>query len=201
MGITERGGLVPDRMAMSEKDTNPKDSIGCNKLPLHLWPTTATALGCLGMLNGALKYGRANFRERGVRASIYIDACKRHLDAWFEGEELDPDDGVPHLAAALSCIAIVVDAGAVGKLTDDRNVNGGNYRSYVDNLTQHVPRLRSLHEARDPKHYTIKDTHDRNLRDNCKQSTESSGATQTCSGERVPVTNIRGPFSASFEHL
>ena len=29
---------------MSEKDTNPKDLIGSDKLPLHLWPSTATAL-------------------------------------------------------------------------------------------------------------------------------------------------------------
>ena len=47
------------------KPSNPKDMIGSNKLPLHLWPNTATAMGSLGFLNGALKYGRANFREIG----------------------------------------------------------------------------------------------------------------------------------------
>lgn len=63
------------------KPTNPKDLIGSGKLPLHLWPTTATAMGCIGLLEGMLKYGRSNWREAGVRASIYVDACKRHLDA------------------------------------------------------------------------------------------------------------------------
>lgn len=29
------------------KPTNPKDLIGSGKLPLHLWPTTATAMGCI----------------------------------------------------------------------------------------------------------------------------------------------------------
>ena len=47
------------------KETNPKDAIGSQKLPLHLWPTTATAMGCLGLLDGALKYGRANWRVSG----------------------------------------------------------------------------------------------------------------------------------------
>lgn len=138
------------------KSSNPKDIIGSNKLPLHLWPTTATATGCLGFLNGLLKYGRSNFRVVGVKASIYIDAAKRHLDAWFEGEECDPEDGVPHLSAALACIAIIVDAGAAGKLVDDRNVEGG-YRKLVEELTPHVKRLKELHVNRNPKHYTIAD--------------------------------------------
>lgn len=140
----------------TSKPTNPKDAVGSGKLPLHLWPTTATALGSIGMLNGMLKYGRSNFRAIGVRASIYVDAAKRHLDAWFEGEECDPDDGVPHLAAALSCIAIIVDADAAGKLNDDRMVEGG-YRALVNVLTPHVARLKELHADKKPKHYTIAD--------------------------------------------
>ena len=140
----------------TEKPTNPKDAIGSNKLPLHLWPATATAMGSVGMLNGALKYGRSNFRAIGVRSSIYVDAAMRHIAAWFEGEECDRDDGVPHLAAALSCLAIIVDAQAAGKLTDDRMVPGG-YHELMDNLTQHVARLKALHAGKNPKHYTITD--------------------------------------------
>lgn len=142
---------------MSSKPTNPKDTIGCDKLPLHLWPTTASAMGCIGMLNGALKYGRSNFRAVGVRPSIYVDAAKRHLDAWFEGEDCDKDDGVPHLAAALSCIAIIVDAQAAGRMNDDRMAAGG-YSALATELTAHVPRLKALHAEREaPRHYTIAD--------------------------------------------
>jgi hypothetical protein len=143
--------------SLSSKPTNPKDAIGANKLPLHLWPTTATALGSIAMLNGMLKYGRSNFRAVGVRASIYYDAAMRHLNAWFEGEELDPDDGVPHLGAALACIAIIVDAGAAGKLTDDRAIAGG-YHKFKEELTNHVQRLKDLHAERTPKHYSIEDS-------------------------------------------
>lgn len=108
------------------------------------------------MANGMLKYGRSNFRAIGVKTSIYIDAAKRHLDAFFEGEECDPDDGVPHLAAALACIAIIVDARAAGKLNDDRQVAGG-YRALVEELTPHIKRLKELHKDRAPKHYTKAD--------------------------------------------
>jgi hypothetical protein len=141
------------------KPTNPKDIIGSSKLPIHLWPNTATAMGCVAMLNGMLKYGRSNFRAIGVRASIYYDAAKRHLDAWFEGEECDPDDGVPHLAAALACIAIIVDAESAGKLNDDRLIGGG-YRKLMDRLTPHVKRLKELHKDKNPRHYTIKDSNE-----------------------------------------
>lgn len=77
-------------------------------------------MGCLGLMDGALKYGRANWRVSGVRASIYFDAASRHLNAWFEGEGQDPDSGLPHLSHALACLAILVDAEAAGMLVDDR---------------------------------------------------------------------------------
>ena len=140
---------------MSTKPTNPKDAIGSDKLPLHLWPTTATAMGCIALLNGCLKYGRANWRGVGCRASIYVDACQRHLSAWFEGEEVD-EEGVPHLSSALACIAIIIDTQAAGKLNDDRQYSGG-HRKLMDSLTPHVARLKELHKDRDPKHWTIQD--------------------------------------------
>ncbi|MDH1234465.1 dATP/dGTP diphosphohydrolase domain-containing protein [Stutzerimonas stutzeri] len=142
---------------MSElKATNPKDAIGSSKLPIHLWPTTASAMGSIGLLDGMLKYGRANWRASGVRASIYFDAANRHLNAWFEGEECDPDSGVPHLAHALACLAIIVDAQAAGKLNDDRQHKGG-YRALINELTGHVGRLKEMHADKAPKHFTIAD--------------------------------------------
>ena len=142
------------------KPTNPKDLIGSDKIPLHLWPETATVLGSLALLDGALKYGRANWRETGVRASIYVDAARRHLNAWFEGEDFDNGEhggGLPHLAHALACIAIIVDAGAAGKLTDDRNYPGG-YGALMTDLTPMVAAVKAKYaERKSPKHYTIAD--------------------------------------------
>lgn len=146
-----------ERTPNETKPTNPKDAIGSDKLPLHLWPTTATILGSLGLLDGMLKYGRTNWRDAGVRASIYYDAARRHLDAWFEGEDEDPDSGLPHLAHALACLAILVDARAANRLTDDRMYRGAFYRAVVFGLTPHVKRLKEMHAGRAPKHYTIED--------------------------------------------
>ena len=134
-----------------ESHENPKDVVGSDKLPLHLWPTTASAMGCIALLNGALKYGRSNWRHTGVRSSVYVDACQRHLMAWFEGEEGD-EEGVPHLSAALACLAIIVDCQAAGKLKDDRQFPGG-HRKLIDSLTPHVRRLKDLHADKSPTHY------------------------------------------------
>lgn len=137
------------------KETNPKDALGSDKMPLHLWPQTATMMGCMGLLNGMLKYGRNNYRALGVKSSIYYDACKRHLEAWFEGEEYD-EDGVPNLGAALACLAIIVDAQAAGKLQDDRMYPGG-YFKLKEELTPLVKVLKERHKDKDPHHYTCQD--------------------------------------------
>ena len=140
------------------KNTNPKDAIGCDKLPLHLFPTSANIYGCLGLLDGMLKYGRSNWREAGVRVSIYHDALKRHSDAYFEGEDNDPDSGLPHLAHMIACVAILIDAKENNKLIDDRMYGGEkNYRLLIKKLTPFVKNLKEKHKDKNPKHWTIKD--------------------------------------------
>jgi hypothetical protein len=151
-----------EQQANVTKQTNPKDLIGSNKVPLHLFPETAVVLGSMAFLEGALKYGRANWRVAGVRASIYYDAAKRHLAKWFEGEELDEDSGLPHLSHALACIAIIVDAGAAGKLEDDRMVKGG-YIELLKKMTPDVARMKEKYKDKNPKHYTIKDNDEKKI--------------------------------------
>lgn len=155
---------VADEMTTTEpgRATNPKDAIGSTKLPLNLWPAEATAMGCLGMLEGAEKYGRNNFiAGEGVVASIYVEAAKRHLDAWFAGEEVTHDTAVPHLSNALATIAIIVKCQAHGKLIDDRDYspvqNGSAYRALIEKLTPHVTRIKAMFKDKKPRHYTIAD--------------------------------------------
>jgi hypothetical protein len=70
---------------------------------------------------GADKYGPWNWRETGVCASTYVNAIMRHLNAWRDGEDLDPESGFSHLAHIACSCNILMDAAAVGKLQDDRN--------------------------------------------------------------------------------
>jgi hypothetical protein len=74
-------------MTPKDKLTNPKDAIGSSKVPLHLVPETMRAYAAVAFLEGALKYGTANWRVAGVRTSIYYSALQRHLSKWWNGEE------------------------------------------------------------------------------------------------------------------
>ena len=135
----------------SMKPTNPKDAVGSSKVPMHLWPKTATVMGAMGLLEGALKYGRSNWRAVGIRASIYYDAIDRHMSAWFEGEDTDPDSGLPHLAHALASMGILVDAIAGDHFQDDRMYPAG-YRELMDSLVPDVERLKKKYEGHNPHH-------------------------------------------------
>jgi len=111
-------------MKNKPQSNNPKDQLGIKKVNLFLVPPSSTIYQALAMQDGARKYGPYNWREKKVLASIYLAACKRHLVAWQDGEELASDSGYPHLGHALACIGILVDALETGNLIDDRPKKG-----------------------------------------------------------------------------
>lgn len=105
---------------MNEKPSNPKDAIGVTKPPMSTVSATVSHEVGVGMLEGALKYGRHNYRVIGVRSSIYYDAAKRHLDKWWEGEDIDPDSGLSHITKAICSLYVLRDAMIQDMLNDDR---------------------------------------------------------------------------------
>ena len=96
-------------MSINVKDTNPKDAVGIRKWRQYTSvPTTFVWAVGVAMLEGARKYGRSNYRVAGVRASVYVDAAKGHIDQWWEGENLDPDTGLSHLVKAAASLAVLI---------------------------------------------------------------------------------------------
>jgi hypothetical protein len=138
------------------KPTNPKDVIGSGKLPLELVPDTGVMYAALSFLEGALKYGRFNWRVAGVRNSIYVAAMRRHLAKYWNGEDVDLETGVPHLSSVLACAMIILDAQVCGKLTDDRPpaVDVGRL---LTAMQEDVARLQSKFAEHHPHQYTIND--------------------------------------------
>ena len=129
------------------KPTNPKDAIGSGKLPLHLVPAIATAGESLALMWGAMNYGRANWRDAGVRYTIYTDAIERHLNKLKEGQDWDSESGLHHLWHIRACTAILLDADAAGMLTDDRMKSEAAIRA-LDALGPQVARIRAAMEAK-----------------------------------------------------
>jgi len=125
------------------KPTNPKDRMATSRLDLSLFPDTATAYGALGMVEGDCKYGGYNYRVRGVLASVYVAALRRHISKWYNGEWNDGKTGVPHLASAIACLAIIIDAHEVGVLKDDRPPSV-HMTSLLDEFEKKVKHLQSI---------------------------------------------------------
>lgn len=102
------------------KLSNPKDAVGIKKVPFSTIPALVVAEIGLALLEGARKYGRHNYRAIGVRASVYYDACLRHIMSWWEGEDTDPDSGLSHITKAIACLVVLRDAMLLDKVSDDR---------------------------------------------------------------------------------
>lgn len=105
---------------LNTKDTNPKDAVGIRKIPLSTISAPVLAEVGVGMLEGARKYGRHNYRVASVRASVYYDAAFRHLTAFWEGEDIDPESGISHISKAIAGLAVMRDAMIQNKFVDDR---------------------------------------------------------------------------------
>jgi hypothetical protein len=147
------------KVAAGDKPTNPKDAISGMKVPLHIVPPSAIMGAAIGLLHGALKYGRMNWRKAGVRATVYTDATMRHLMDWLDGNDTD-EDGCDNLFAMMANLSILIDARAAGKLNDDRNVRGGDFTAFKHAMEGQVARLKAMHAGKNPHHYTIKDNAD-----------------------------------------
>ncbi len=118
---------------------NPKDLLGVKKVSPTKLPPVAVLHAAHALMVGATRYGPYNWRDKAVRASIYVDACERHLNAWLDGEEVAKDSDVHHLGHAIACLAILLDAQEAGKLVDDRPLQGaGGFCRVLAQLNQKV---------------------------------------------------------------
>lgn len=111
---------------MAYPDNNPKTAIGVTKVPLHLVPPSAKHYLALALNNGASKYGPYNWRDAAISVSVYYAAMQRHMDAFWDGEDTAVDSGIHHVAHAMACCALILDALTIGKLNDDRPTKGAS---------------------------------------------------------------------------
>lgn len=105
-------------------DDNPKTQYGEAKTKLSDSPTVGIQKMGRVFTGGAEKYGRFNWRDHTVSATVYYDAAMRHFMAWFNGEDIDPESGEPHLAHVMACCNILLDAEQHGMLNDNRKKTG-----------------------------------------------------------------------------
>jgi hypothetical protein len=119
-------GFILKSSTGQTKETNPKDVIGMKKAPISTLSCAVLFEMGLGMLEGARKYGRHNYRAMGVNASVYYDATIGHLMDWFEGEDIDEDSGLNHVTKALTSLITLRDSMLMGNWVDDRPLRNPN---------------------------------------------------------------------------
>ena len=131
---------------MTTKQTNPKDTVGIRKWRNFCTvPLTVMAEVGVAMLEGAAKYGRHNYRDSGVRASVYVDAAVGHIVQYWEGEDIDADSQLNHITKAIASLVVLRDAAIQGMLTDDRPPKGNldvvraDMQNVVDKLFEKYP--------------------------------------------------------------
>lgn len=78
-----------------------KDDSG--KLRYDLVPVDAHREFVRVLTEGARKYEDRNW-EKGINYSRCYAAAQRHMNSWFEGNSIDPEFGINHLAHAICCL-------------------------------------------------------------------------------------------------
>jgi len=86
------GAVMPDLRHGHVEGT--KDDAG--KVRMDLLSGEAITGTAEVLTAGAAKYGERNW-ECGIAFSRVFAALQRHLWAWHQGEEIDPEDGLSHL--------------------------------------------------------------------------------------------------------
>lgn len=74
-----------------------------------LLPFTATKKVVKVLTFGARKYEPDNWRIVPDWRRRYLAAAMRHLVAYQEGEDLDTESGMPHLAHAACCVLFMLE--------------------------------------------------------------------------------------------
>ena len=133
---------------MTNKQSNPKDDVGSQKVPISVLPAQVVLETALALYEGDRKYGKGNYRAIGVRASVYYDACFRHLMAWHEGQDVDPDSGISHVTKAIAGLMVLRDSMMNNNWTDDRPIKVGGVDDMMPYLNEMVEDIIEKHPVR-----------------------------------------------------
>ena len=95
------------------------------KPPLQLIPTHALVQAAKVFGFGASKYGENNWRNDISKYgwTRHYGSIQRHLTAWNDGEDLDPESGLPHLAHAMTQLMILLQVVKEAPDCDNRYKN------------------------------------------------------------------------------
>jgi hypothetical protein len=115
----DEGCLNKSQIEQIEKTAGAALKFDQHKLPLNLLSTEAINQTAAVLAFGAEKYAAHNWRA-GFAWSRPLAAAMRHLTAFNDGEDRDPESGLSHLAHAACCIMFLLEFEKTHPHLDDR---------------------------------------------------------------------------------
>jgi hypothetical protein len=112
--------LVPPsnwNVPKEEKQSGTKHDDG--KADLSLLPKVGLEAEAKALMFGEKKYGRYSY-TMGFDSHRLVAAAMRHIVAYQDGEDLDSESGLSHLAHAKACLAMMIHCISIGTLKDTR---------------------------------------------------------------------------------
>lgn len=88
---------------MSEGQKFDDDKLDYSLVP---WPAMAEVVKVL--MFGAKKYAPNNWKHVDNAKRRYLSAVYRHINAYAEGEKIDGESGLMHLAHAVCCLLFMI---------------------------------------------------------------------------------------------
>ena len=98
-----------DFIKASQTATTGGRKIDGNKLEYGLLPPLALEETVKVLTFGAQKYERDNWQVVPDSKRRYFDALQRHVWAWKQGEQIDTESGIHHLAHAMCCLMFLYE--------------------------------------------------------------------------------------------
>jgi len=100
---------IQDAIKESQNATTGGRKFDGGKLQYGLLPPLALKATVEILTFGAEKYEPDNWKQVPDSKRRYFDAMQRHLWAWKEGEQNDPETGKNHLAHAMCCLMFLYE--------------------------------------------------------------------------------------------
>lgn len=105
--IFEKKKQIEKESKVKEISQGPKFDFGKARFDL-IPPYPLWELAKIFNIGGGIKYPEHSW-EKGILFSRIYGALQRHINLFWSGESLDPEDGLHHLAHAMWCLAVLME--------------------------------------------------------------------------------------------
>ena len=111
------------------------------KAKLHLLPPKSILEVGKVLTYGSEKYDAENWRKVDDLQNRYTSAALRHIFAHIEGEDVDEETGLSHLAHAMCCLLFKLEDELIGESKEERTreVDAGEYYSCDITIVEKAP--------------------------------------------------------------